>query len=288
MEAAGIRHIYHPSRSDRLTIFCLADWHLLNKACARKRLTQDIEKIRVDPYAFWVGGGDYAEYISPTDPRFDATCFSDDLSPSDLGSLGMKSGEIVRDMMKPIKHKCLGLALGNHEKKFQTKNQHEWLHGYVCDQLGVTNLEYSALFDVCFVRNPRCKKPRLLPPDTLPRTSLSRWTRRIYIHHGAGGAQTPGGKLNKLAQFMQRFDADVYFVAHMHDQKGQRLVTIGANPKCTKLVEHERLGIITGSYLRTYAQGVTTYGEVKGYAPVCLGAAWVSFCPDKQTMHGEV
>lgn len=67
MEATGRRYIAHPSRSDEITIWNMGDFHWMNSACAENRLKKDIKKIRDDPYSFFVGTGDYLEWITPSD-----------------------------------------------------------------------------------------------------------------------------------------------------------------------------------------------------------------------------
>jgi len=287
MEASGKRYIVHGSRSDEFTIYDISDIHLLNRACDKKRLAQDVKHIADDSHAFWVGGGDNAEYISPTDKRFDPEAVDPDITVADLGSLGRATTDRVRDIFWPIRHKCLGLAFGNHEDTFIRSKGTIDLHAYLCTLLSVPNLRYSALFDVVFVRNPHVKKPRLIfaaPPEQ----KFTRETFRVFVHHGAGYAQTEGGKLNKLVQFMNRFEADIYMVGHVHDQIGKRIVEIGADAPCEHLVARERVGIIAGTYLRTYQQGMTTYGEKRGYQPVPLGCTFVKIRPETRQIKAEI
>jgi hypothetical protein len=96
---------------------------------------------------------------------------------------------------------------------------------------------------------------------------------RVFVHHGAGYAVTPGGKVNKLIAARNAFTADIYFLGHVHDQMARREPTLGANLDCTKIEQKQRLGLISGSYLRTYKQGSISYGEQKMYRPTTLGAA---------------
>lgn len=288
MEAAGKRYILHPSRSDWLTIWDLADLHDGNAACALDTLKEDIEQIRADPHSFWFGGGDYAEYISATDKRFKANTIASWLTIEDLGRLGTALRKHVRALLQPIRHKCLGLLLGNHEEVYQRIKEQEDLHAWLCTDLNVPNLGYSALCDVIFVRRPQCKQPKLLPRDKPVPKNGTHTRFRFYLHHGAGGAQTEGGKLNKLVQFMDRFDADIYMIGHVHDQIAKRLVQLGADEDCKRIVARQRLGIVTGSYLKTYASGVTGYGEKKGYKPVPLGARFVRIHPETKEAKAEI
>lgn len=285
MEPAGRRYIVHPSRSDVFTIWSLADLHYGNRACALDRIKADIETIRKDPRAFWLGGGDYAEYISMRDRRFDADTILETLQISDLGKLGTVLTERVADLFRPIAHKCLGLLFGNHEAVYARTQEQTNLHGWLCTTLGVPNLGYSAFVDAIFVRDSHVKAPALRSD---PGDRYFRFRVRIFAHHGAGGANTPGGKLNRLVQFMHAFEADVYMIGHVHDQKGQRLPRITADDRCEKITARDSVGIISGSYLKTYAQGVTTYGEIKGYMPATLGASFVRVRPDTGEIKGEV
>jgi len=286
MEASGKRFIVYPSRKDVFPIYNFSDTHFGSRACAVDKLKDDIRKVHDDPNAFWVGGGDYAEHISFSDRRFDPECVAVEISISDMGKLGKILNQHVRDLFKPIAHKCLGLCLGNHEAKYELEKEQKDRHGWLCQELGVANLGYSALFDVVFVRSASVKCPKLITKK-FPKDKDSRAEFRFFIHHGAGSAVTPGGKLNRLIQFMHAFQADVYMIGHVHDQKAQRLTSIGADSHCDKLVSRDKIGIISGSYLKTYAQGVTAYGEVKAYAPVPLGAAYVKINPGTREITAE-
>jgi len=288
MEAGGKRYIVYGSRSNTISIWNLADLHMGSAACAEDLLRKDVAAIRDDPCAFWFGGGDYADFIGYTDIRFDPDVVAPWISVKDLKQLGRVSMRRVRDLLLPIKDKCLGLLEGNHEKKYELKKDHEGLHGWLCEELGAANLAYSCLVDVTFVRHPRTARPTLTLDN--PDRQNSRRAFRFFLHHGAGYAQTAGGKLNRLIQFMYSFDADVYMCGHVHDQVGRREPMIGADADCKKLIAKEKVGVISGSYLKTYAQGTTTYGEMKGYRPTVLGAAKVEVTPmaTKQPVKGAI
>ena len=286
MEAAGKRYIIHPSRKDEIKIWNLSDLHVGSASCAMDHLKRDIKDIETDPFSFWIGGGDFIDLISYTDgKRFDPDSVPDDIKVKDLGRLGRFSMEKVIKLLDPIKHKCLGCVLGNHEKEYMKRKEQSDLHSFLCVSLGVPNLMYSALFDVYFQR-AKTKTPYLTMESREDKCSSKGF--RIYIHHGAGFATTPGGKLNKLLQFMDMFDADIYFIGHVHDQTGKRVSVIGADADCKKIVERQKIGVISGSYLRTYTSGITTYGEQRGYRPTILGAATVTIKPETREMRGEI
>ncbi len=286
MEASGRRYIYHKSRSDQISIWNLSDWHWGSRSCHVRRLQEDINRIRDDPYSFWFGGGDYADYISPRDKRWSAGELDESITVKQLGSIGRVQCDRVKEFMEPIKHKCLGLLLGNHETKYMGAQEQCDLHGYLCTSLGVQNLGYCAFTDIVFLRTSKFKTPKLLNVNLDNKASAK--TVRFFLHHGFSGAITPGGKLNSLIKAMTQFDADVYMMGHVHDQKGQRNVRLGADASCTNLIHKETIGVITGAYLMTYAQGSSSYGEQKGYAPCPLGAVRVVVTPSTGEIRGEV
>jgi hypothetical protein len=289
MEAAGKRYILHRSRTDRFRIWNLSDLHWMARGCAENEIRRDIREIASDPFSFWIGGGDFADFIGYRDKRFDPDAIAEWVPLKKLGDLGRYGMEQVRDLFMPIRSKCLGLLLGNHELRYEQATEQEGLHGWLCTELSAPNLGYCALFDVVFIRTASAaKEPRLQtePPNGHNETKAASF--RVFAHHGAGYAQTPGGKLNRLIGFMQAFDADLFFVGHVHDHVARKEPTIGADSACTKLVQRVKLGMVAGSYLKTYSQGSISYGEQRGYRPTSLGAAVATIHPETRDMEAMV
>jgi predicted phosphodiesterase len=296
MEAAGKRFIWHGSQKDTFKLVYFSDIHWLAKACAEKEVLLTRDEILDNPFTFWIGGGDYGEFIGFGDAkRFDPDAVSEKVTVADLARLGKVTYTGIRDLFAPIKHKCLGLIVGNHEKQYMRRLQQEDLHGWLCTELGVADLGYSCFLDVVFQQwrgrpHPSTNSglPRL-ETSSLPKANhAGSETFRVWCHHGAGAAQTKGGKINRLTTFMRNFEADIFFMGHVHDQMGARLTPLIADADCTKIRHRTKLGIVSGSYLKTYAQGVTTYGEQKGYEPVTLGAAHVMIKPQSREIWGRV
>jgi len=250
------------------------------KGCAEADLRRDLQEIADDPNSFWLGGGDYCDFIGYHDgKRFDPDVVAEWVSVADLGRLGRLGFEQILGLARPVRHKCLGMLLGNHELKYAIATEQQDIHGQLCADLDVPNLAFSAFFDLVFCQTPSVKSPVLMREPPQSGRPPARPTVRVFAHHRAGYAQTPGGKLNKLIQFMQSFDADLYFVGHVHDRVARREPALVANADCTKICERQRLGMISGSYLKTYTQGSTSYGEQRGYRPTALGAAVARITP---------
>jgi hypothetical protein len=287
MEVKGKQYILHGSRATAIRIWNFADIHYGARACSIDRLKKDIREVRDDPNSFFIIGGDYADFIGYKDAkRFDPDAIAETITVADLGKLGFTLTSQVRDLFKPIAHKCLGILCGNHERAYALHTHTQELHGWLCSELGVPNLGYCCIFDLVCIRASGMRTPTLSRDTKHGKTTSQSF--RVFAHHGAGFAQTPGGKLNRLVSFMKNFDADIYFCGHVHDAVARHLTQLGANDDCTQIQARQRLGIVSGSYLKTYAEGVCTYGEQKGYEPVALGARFVTIVPETRELRAEI
>jgi hypothetical protein len=287
MIAAGRWYVTYGSRKDVFRLWNLADIHWMNKACAEDKVRADCAEIKRDPFSLWIGGGDYADFIGYRDKRFDPDAVAPWVPVKKLGDLGRYGMEQIRNLFLPIRDKCCGLIVGNHELRYELATEQESLHSWLCTELDVPSLGYSCLFDLLFVRKST-KRPTLSRVVGSKSETFSRKRFRIFAHHGAGYAQTPGGKLNRLVGFMQSFDADIYMVGHVHDNVARHEPALGADDRCSSIVQRQRLGIVAGSYLKTYQQGTTTYGEQRGYRPTSLNAAVAIINPEHGTIQARV
>jgi len=288
MEASGKRYLIYSQPDTEFRLWDFADIHLGNRGVAQERIEADIAQVQFDPRSFWFGGGDYADYVGIGDKRFDPEAIAEFMRVKDLGKLGADLRDRVAAMFEPIKGKCLGIGQGNHERMYENRQQQQGLTKKLADMLGAPYLGYCSLTDLVFIYSPKAKGcPKIVSKDMAPK-GRQQWTVRVFMHHGAGWAQTEGGKINKLVQFMVHFDADLTFVGHLHDQYIKARCRLRADDACLTLVEQPQIGIMTGSYLRTYAQGATGYGEVKGYPPVPLGAVSAYVTPHDRILSGRV
>jgi hypothetical protein len=185
---------------------------------------------------------------------------------------------------------------GNHEETWMRRNDAADMHGDLCGALHVPNMGHSTVFDLIFMRmaGKRHKITPYLPYHVRPvKEGYESWRVRVFAHHGAGAANTPGGKLNKLKDAMDYFPrTDLVLLAHSHDKHGWRTPRLDCNEKCTEIVAREQVGQICGGYLRSYADsrptGRPSYPELKLYRPVCLGMGVVRIRPYRQKVVVEI
>jgi len=239
--------------------------HAGTKHCSESEIKKQVKVIKEDKYALWVGMGDYAECIVPSDPRWDIEVISDWIERANVVE---SQRRWLVDLFKPIADKCIGLLEGNHETTIRLRNYQD-IHLDLCRDLGVTPLGYS-----CFVR--------LIFNHVTPRQHATVVT--AVFQHGSGAAQTEGGKIMRLKKFMDSFDADIYGMGHLHDIKTNSIAMMTLN-EGLKIRQKVRVGAVTGSWLRTYSQGIRAgYSERAGFYPTVLGSPYFEIQPDKKLL----
>lgn len=223
------------------------------KHCAEGKARAKVQEIKDDPCAYWIGMGDYGEFITPSDPRWDIGVVSDWLEKDNISR---SLERWIIDLLKPIKNKCIGLLEGNHEDSIRIHN-HDDVQKNICDGLGVANLGYTCIVRLIFKR----------------RNSSETHIIKSVFTHGAGWATTKGTKMNRLEKFMNIYPTcRIAAVGHMHDKITLELPYLEATENNT-IEERVRVGAVTGSWFKTYEQGVrASYGEKKGYPPTTLGS----------------
>ena len=301
MEASGCRIIRYGKENAEFSIYDVADIHDLNRGFARPWLERDLGHIGENPYAFYFQGGDYGDWISPNDPRFDPESISHDklqeidpeLTVAELIAHRKDQRTIVaalllRDIVKlfrPVRRKCLGFMIGNHEWSYMKRSGEAFVHHEICKELNVPNMGFSGWCDIYFIYTPGVRGATMTISNIAPQKFTARL--RCFIHHGMGAANTAGGKINKLKQLVDMVDADLVMMGHVHEQFAKAFLRLSPNENCTEIGQRITMGLITGTYLRTYAQGFTGYGEVRGYSPTTLGATRARYIPQTLSLTVE-
>ena len=279
MEASGIRIIEYRDRAAEISLYDVADIHFLNRGCSKHHLQRDVDKIKNDPLSYFLIGGDYADWISPGDKRFDPEAFDEGIQVIDLTYMGVIIVKLMHKYFSPISDRCLGVLIGNHDKKYLTDKSQTFIHEQICDNLNAPNMGFSGIVDIYFVHNPKMKRAsKMTISYSVPEKFKAKL--RIFIHHGAGAANSTGGKINRLKAFVDMVEADLVMTGHLHDALSKPFLRLSANALVTEITQKGIMGLITGSYLKTYAQGFTGYGEMRGYAPSTLGATRARFTPE--------
>jgi len=252
--------IHYDRRSPPIRVYCIGDVHGGTIHCVEHDIKRKVKEIEADKEARWIGMGDYAEFITPRDKRFDPSqkAIADWVEQDNLAESQTKW---IVDLFNPIKDKCIGLLYGNHEDSIRKFN-HDNVQKNICARLGVDNLGFSCFINFKFRRG------------------------RHYRHvtgvftHGSSSAITEGAKTMALMRFMKSFEADIYGYGHIHDYIPKSLSRLYVNNK-GRIKQIVSMGATTGSWFRTYTQGIiASYGEAKVYPPTELCAAVFTINPE--------
>jgi len=268
MEAIVYRILYQ-SRKDLFKIFPLGDIHSGTIYCAEEKIKKQVKAIADDPFARWIGMGDYADLIIKGDKRFEHHLIPDWVKPDNIPQCQFRW---LRDLLMPIRDKCIGLIEGNHEAGFRKEHSFDMIAN-LCDSedgLGVTYLGYSCLVKFIFVR-------QLHDVHTF----------KAHFTHGSGCPATEGGKMMNLKKSLDDFEGDIYATGHIHDIKiteKPMLGMTGSDPPV--IVNKNRCGAVTGSWFQTYMQGSKpSYGEMKRYSPTPIGCPVFVIDPTRELVN---
>ncbi len=248
-------------------LYFLGDIHAGTIHCVEDQIKTKVKEIAELENTYWLGMGDYGEFITPDDKRWnpDQKSIAPWVEPDDVGRCQEK---FITELLTPIKDKCIGLLYGNHENSYRV---HKFgnVQKHICEELGVENLGFS-----CFVRL-RFKR------ESSNESHIS----TICAIHGSSGAITKGAKVNALRRFMADFEANIYAYGHVHDIDDQRrpyMTVTGTN----KIKDRSDLGVLTGCWFQTYTQGIiASYGEMKVYPPTVIGCPYIVLNPSTGEMH---
>jgi len=248
MEIKDITIPYKRSDSE-FKLYCVGDIHAGTIHCTEEHIKRKIDEIKQTKNAYWIGMGDYAEWITPKDKRFDPNLKSiaEWVEPDNIAHC---QTEWLTKLFEPIQKKCVGLLYGNHENSIRVFN-HDNVIKNLCDNLNVDNLGFSCFLRLFFKRD---------------NSNESHLVTGVFTH-GSSGAITEGAKLMSLMRFMKSFEADIYGYAHIHDYIPKSYSRIKISPQ-GKIKSSVAIGATTGSWFRTYTKGtVASYGEQKVYPP---------------------
>jgi hypothetical protein len=250
-------------------LYPIGDSHIGTKHCTESDLQKIITEIKDNPQAIWIGMGDYGEFITPSDKRWDSKSIADWLIGKQDNVAEEQTKRLV-ELFSPIVDKCIGLLEGNHEDAIR-RFLHTDVQTNLCDRLKLPNLGYSTWVKLRFSRE----------------NSNEHHVYKCVFSHGSGWAITPGAKMNRLQRFMSAFDARIYGMGHMHDIITHTVPYLELSD-ANIIKQKERVGAITGCWFKTYSQGVSaSYGEKKNYPPTSLGCPKFVIIPTKDEVRVE-
>lgn len=275
MEIAS-KHIRYGSRTDHFSLIPIGDIHLGNAGCDIDKLKETVAFIKSSPNTLACLMGDILECIVPNDPRFDPKSVDSRYRITDLDNLVCRQLSDALDILRPIKDKILFILHGNHEQTIRLRHYHDVTLDMARD-LKIPYLGYEGFFKLVFERKPDGRKYR---------GSHTMYT--IYASHGCGVSRSTGAKINRLEHVMGFIDCDIILLAHEHKKIISNIVRIGVKTVEDAMVERKQVGVMTGSFLKTYLLGTNSYGANKLYAPNDLGVIKIIMRPHRHDVHASL
>jgi len=264
------RTTIYESRRDEFHLYPIGDVHLGNRHSEERRLKELIKLIEDDPMAYWIGLGDYCEFISKNDPRWDV----DDLANWLLTREALRDvarAEIARflDIVGPIKGKCLGAVSGNHEDSIF---RHSEVDPYGSIIEGLADKEHAHRLD-----------HRGMIVWHLKRLGKgSSWPLKIFVTHGSGGGRSKGNAGNKLGKLVEQVDGiDLVLSGHLHDPDIKTMIVQRAGQR------ESRRALVHAICIPALC-GDMKYAAEKDYQSLPTGWAKITITPDKQEIKVEM
>ena len=274
------RDFFDVSRGDTFRIVPLGDVHIGARACDEKRLRNVVQSIADDPNAYWIGMGDYCDFINPSDPRFSAGSLAKWITVGDFVDLAKAQRERFNDIVAPIANKCLALVEGNHETAI-TRHYERHIYGEIVsgikeaaglDANTKLAMGYGGYLILRFYRSAERK---------------AQTTIKIKLHHGFVGGKLAGAKALNMQRMLVWNDCDIMLMGHSHNTGVQIEAVERVVGK--KVMSVPRYGAYTGTFLASYSNDApATYSEVKGYFPMPVSGVEVLLRPGAKDIRQRI
>ena len=244
-----------------IELLVLADYHYADPHSDHDAIRKDIDYINTHDNAYCVLAGDLLDCALKSSLGDAYT----NLSP-------MEELTAMMDLIQPIAHKVLAIVGGNHESRHYRTNGVDMTR-LLARQLGIEN-KYSPDTALLFLRFGR---------DGNNRNHNRQILYTIYLTHGSGGGRKEGGKIQRLADYSQIVDADIYICGHTHLPASFK--TGFARPSaanssityCTKLYVNSAAKLNYGGY-----------GDTGGFKPPCTDTPMILLNGEKKEMRAVV
>jgi len=239
-------------------IYFLGDIHEGNCNSRVDLLEKAVKIVKDDDIGYWYGMGDYIDAILHTDSkRFDPSTIHPSYRLKDLKNLPILQVKNVFERLEPIKDKCLGLLIGNHEascSKFNSVDVYKYLIELMSDK-DAKRMKELTLGYVCIGQISLSRKNRNKPEAA--------WT--VALQHGDGGTGfLPGYPVSKVYEMFRYYITDINVMGHIHQLYGDSRKYLDYNAMKGSISKVRRCHGVCGTFLETYIDGNANYFEGKG------------------------
>lgn len=229
---------------------------------------EHIEYALDDPYARFIGVGDYTDGVSPSNRRALLAAF-------ERGELYDTAREMLVDAAKRQAARFLTLVEGTEGRWDGLLGGHHFFRYTENGQVRSTDMDIAEAVGAPYLATPDGGMESAIITYRFP-SAIAGGERpfvRVYVVHGQGGGQTFAGPLNQLERMARGVTADVYIVAHHHKLVAAGGAKLDENPDApTSLAATDFRLVGAGSWLRGYMPNESTYAEDGLMSPLAIGA----------------
>jgi hypothetical protein len=253
------RDFYGVSQSTVFRVTPIGDIHLGAAACDEDRLRSVINRVAQEDNHYWIGMGDYCDWINMKDPRFSVESLADWITRPMMADIAKAQLSRLLDYVKPIAGKCLGLVQGNHERAILKHSERDVYQELACalkETAGFPGEYKLALGIYGWIR--------MVFHNSSDGSGIRKIT--INCHHGFTGGKLAGAKALDMQKWLWTHDADIVIFGHCHTAPMQPEAVELLN-KSDNIVTTVRKGVYSGTFLKSVTENVSTYSEAKGYFP---------------------
>lgn len=217
------------SFDNEITIIPISDVHLGASNCMLKEFKDVVKYIAETPNVYCTLGGDILD---------NAVIVGKSLGVFDSNMTPMKSIEYAVDILKPIKHKILGVVGGNHEDRSAKVTDINPLY-MICCELGIQDLYRPSMAVIKVTIGDRNKKDQCYT---------------ILLHHGKGTSESA---IKKDHDFMLNFNGvDICITGHTHNGRVAKFNSYYINKYINRVVPKQITIIVTNSFLKDAEYGI--------------------------------
>ena len=183
--------------NEPVTIVPIGDMHVGNIGFDKKYFQDMVDWICEEKNCYTIGMGDFADSIIHLDAdRYDVNCVDTEFNTIE------KQYRYVSKWLGKLakKDKLLAILTGNHEYTIEHKYGHEICNRLSYD-LGIKNLGVQGMIRLVLQENYDTKKNK-----------SHAYT--IFCHHGCGAGRKTGSVVNRIEEFAEAYDADLFAMGH--------------------------------------------------------------------------
>lgn len=271
------RTLDHDGRDGYMDLWPLGDVHIGHRAADEQAFSRVVARIAADPNAYWVGMGDAIDAVGLRDPRFSAGELAPWIRPVHLKDLIAAQRDRYLELIDPIRHKCLAVLYGNHERTIHKYNERH-VHSEIVSAIKPATPWADESLDLGYTGFLLLKYKR---------AGVASRTVRVWLHHGAGGGRLKGAKALGLQRIAWSFDCDLAIHGHVHDEVIEPVNRVGVTTS-GKLYNHRTMAFVSGTFMRSWHEDGAAYSEQALYFPGSVGTSYARLKPWAQEHSGGV